>query len=558
MAASELISSWLKVDHAFIVAPRSASALKFCAAPADSSLMDLYIGNVRLGHATNSSSSHSLIFMRRRENVSDDLASYDDSYGWENFVLASRSAKAGYAAALIASTGVLDKLAKLYGDEDKAVRFVSELTGHDVKLEYRSWTDKDGKEHFYTDASPTIDHQSVPTLAFASGDRWNADDELLKVIERNADKVTAADYEQLIAGLTELILDDDVVIAGGNDNDDYTPEPTNPSTSEYYSMGSFTIRKTPNGWLMFNRWSGAKLRLVDRDGDLRPTAPELVDIKTTDYCPYGCSFCYQGSTEKGEHGSLENIQVIAERLAEAGVLEVAIGGGEPTLHPDFVETLKAFSSRGINANFTTRNLAWIRKEELRAEVRKHSQAFAYSVEDPANVAKLRALMTDNRFYMEANLHYVMGSTDFDTFKAIVDAAYEHRFRLTLLGYKTTGRGDEFTPHDYSGWLDHLTSLDTPAGKLGLPGRLPDVSVDTTLVQQTYDQMVEKLPAATFHREEGLFSAYVDAVSMTMAPSSYEPDRGHSPFDENWLATFREWPAHLSHELRVRGQDRDDY
>jgi uncharacterized radical SAM superfamily Fe-S cluster-containing enzyme len=87
--------------------------------------------------------------------------------------------------------------------------------------------------------------------------------------------------------------------------------------------------------------------------------PELLDVSITDYCATGCPFCYRGSTEAGQHASTSYLRRLAAACGEAGVFEVAIGGGEPTEHPDFVEILRAFRDAGVVPNFTTRNVDYL-------------------------------------------------------------------------------------------------------------------------------------------------------------------------------------------------------
>src|SRR6185503_11282388 len=87
-------------------------------------------------------------------------------------------------------------------------------------------------------------------------------------------------------------------------------------------------------WTLFRRDSGAKVRMTfvdDAQPYVRSSAPELVDVKITDYCPFGCPFCYQGSTHQGLHADDEVLGALIRQLGELRVFEMAIGGGEPTL-----------------------------------------------------------------------------------------------------------------------------------------------------------------------------------------------------------------------------------
>ena len=83
--------------------------------------------------------------------------------------------------------------------------------------------------------------------------------------------------------------------------------------------------------------------------------PEFYDIKITGKCNGGCSYCYMSSSEDQEHyNAIENIKNFFGNMTEnQRPFQVAIGGGEPTLHPDFTKILKTFYDLGIAPNYTT-------------------------------------------------------------------------------------------------------------------------------------------------------------------------------------------------------------
>jgi sulfatase maturation enzyme AslB (radical SAM superfamily) len=70
-------------------------------------------------------------------------------------------------------------------------------------------------------------------------------------------------------------------------------------------------------------------------------------------CNLHCSFCYSESGPQRPLGpGRETRQRLVERLAAWGVLEVALGGGEPTVLPDFAEVLAAIRTAGMVPNVT--------------------------------------------------------------------------------------------------------------------------------------------------------------------------------------------------------------
>src|SRR5204862_6367791 len=92
--------------------------------------------------------------------------------------------------------------------------------------------------------------------------------------------------------------------------------------------------------------------VLDIDTGLR--APIVAHWAVTYRCNLTCAFCYSESgpgREPGPHPQTRHR--IVERLAAWGVLEVALGGGEPTLLPDFPELLAAIRAGGMVPNVTT-------------------------------------------------------------------------------------------------------------------------------------------------------------------------------------------------------------
>ena len=55
---------------------------------------------------------------------------------------------------------------------------------------------------------------------------------------------------------------------------------------------------------------GTKIRAI-QDGTIpNPDFPENMDVKITNYCDIGCSFCYENSTINGCHGTILNLPFI--------------------------------------------------------------------------------------------------------------------------------------------------------------------------------------------------------------------------------------------------------
>lgn len=76
--------------------------------------------------------------------------------------------------------------------------------------------------------------------------------------------------------------------------------------------------------------------------------PVFAALHITTYCEGDCAFCY--ITEKGaprQHGDLETLKRIVDRLAEAGIQTIELVGGNPSLYPHIVELLQYCQQAGL-------------------------------------------------------------------------------------------------------------------------------------------------------------------------------------------------------------------
>lgn len=290
-------------------------------------------------------------------------------------------------------------------------------------------------------------------------------------------------------------------------------------------MKTLTWRRDGKALVVFSRRDGSKVRF-SLGAYPKATWPELVDIKLTDWCDMGCTFCYQASTLQGKHAPWEHILFIAEELAGKKVFEVALGGGEATGHPHFLKTLEAFASRGVVPNFTTKKPALVRRHWR--DFQGLIGGFAYSAETAGQVYSSAKLLESCGALEKMNYHYVMGLGGREHFRSYLQAVQEVGARVTLLGYKTVGRGKEVKPEAYHWWVEEVSKL---VGE----GRCPDLSIDTPLAGEYQD--VLPVDRRLYHTEEGKFSLYIDAVALTMGASSFEAKETLVPFDSEWVARY---------------------
>ena len=486
----------------------------------------MHFWNVRRHFATNSSSSHSMIVVPDASSFQEQPEEYHASFGWDNFTLSTDDGKKRYLRALLGTS-----LQNAIGfDATNAVLEDLGLTDPTMVLS--------GKED---DPFGDVDHQSVVVLP--SGEDGT-----------QASIAFAKD-------LTAWVLSPQVVVLGGNDNSDGHPlsgSGLQVMFQHWLQDQGLTAFKddSQNTWSLFSKRNGLTLRFSFDDvnnglgefshrlSEEKAIRPNLVDVKITDKCPYQCSYCYQGSTPKGEHAPLSVIYDIVQKLQQEKVFEVAIGGGEPTLHPDFEHIIELFYLANIVPNFTTRNVAFL-KNPKNASLLSKVGGVAVSIdtkEDAEKIAKECEKLQTSR----VSVQLVVGAQSHEEFKEILDILYKKKISVTLLGFKTTGFGNDFmqqatnktqieeAQEHFIEWAQEVHNK-VYQGQNYKPKLW--LTIDTALAQVCDDQLKEIDKNKTmYHRTEGTTSMYIDAVAQTMSPSSFSEEI--YSFDDHWMETYK--------------------
>lgn len=114
------------------------------------------------------------------------------------------------------------------------------------------------------------------------------------------------------------------------------------------------LRLGPNGFHLFDRSSGLNV-LID---EMHPTeaswskSPRQVSIALTNVCDLCCRYCYAPKHKASLH--TDSVLRWLKELDTEGCLGIGFGGGEPTLHPDFVNICKRVAGETqLAVTFTT-------------------------------------------------------------------------------------------------------------------------------------------------------------------------------------------------------------
>lgn len=473
--------------------------------------MGIQLLKIRLkGFATNSSSSHSVILAGSMKEPNSGPALYGE-FGWGFFLQSSHQDKMAYMArALYDCMAGYDATRS---QVSRAKKIVKDLLGVECGL------------------GNGIDHQSAIE------------------IPRYANKKLAFDFWKELS--IAISRDPTVEIAGGSDGDDIGAEDhpfwsvVRNALNSYNS--DYRIRKDGDVWVLFNTHGGQKIHLGLGDtkfvDDFKPTRPELVDLKITDKCTIGCDFCYQGSSPRGKHAKYEDIEKVLEGMAKAEVFEIAIGGGEPTLHPQFFKILNKIRELGMVPNFSTKNYDFFTPSHIE-RFRNIVGAIGISVSTIDDLKRYMEIMKAAQSREINNdwgstkimMHYILDQYPMSNFIAILERISKTNMfhhHLLLLGKKDGGRSTGGYL-DSTGWALFVGKFFKDEGLEQL-----DVSVDT-LIANRYGDDLRSIDKRQYYTEEGRFSVYVDVVNKKFGKASYGTELIPYIKVKDILNAFREW------------------
>lgn len=451
---------------------------------------------VRTGHATNSSSTHSLIFI---EGDLPQTTEYKE-FGWDHWTAADLESKENYFALIL-----FHNLSYHLGEET-AKLVLNEVMGRPMPPEFTTtgWSSDRGY----------IDHQSMVNLPMS----WDG---------KSLDLEFAREFK-------DWLLQPGLCILGGNDNDDTKHPLIGPAKDFKLPLSRaacpvLVARKDQGIWTLYNRFTGGKIRfrwptkdeIPTREHEWQPAvagkteipraiAPELIDIKITDKCMGGCRYCYQDSHPDGEHA--KDLHMLISACEQLKVFEVAIGGGEPLLHPNFVSILRRFRNAGVVPNFSTRDIAWLKDTQKAKQILDCCGGYAFSVDNSEQILDVMKEVV-YRGYRCPSFHVVVGAIEDWVLNRIIDVCIDKGYHLVLLGYKVCGRAKPST-RPRSTWYDHIK-------KKRAKSRYFAISADTSLIKE-YSAELEEAGVHPLFLEpyEGAYNCYIDAVNHLIGPSSY--------------------------------------
>lgn len=168
--------------------------------------------------------------------------------------------------------------------------------------------------------------------------------------------------------------------------------------------------------------------------------PEFYDVKITDYCTGKCPYCYQNSMPNIAHYNniVSKIQSFFGKMSEnEKPFQVAIGGGNPNQHPDFIKSLEVFNEMEITPNYTTNGIGLTSK--ILKATKKYCGGVAVSTHEHLKKHWIKAI---NLLYnnTKLNLHHIISDkASIDKMKNILDSYDKCIDYIVLLPYIAQGR-----------------------------------------------------------------------------------------------------------------------
>ena len=452
----------------------------------------IYLKNFRRGFATNSSSTHSIIY-KNKEDLFEDLNVFELDYyeRYDKTIAASKEAKIKYIAAGIKyNTNLFDVMSAYYPQM---------------------------KEYVKNSEFGMVARGSLS-------------------IGRN--------FEASVFFLKNVIENEEIVIVGGSDEEGWVYDTclNHKELSDPDDIGEANVFKNGNYWVGYGDYNNSRLRFMTEPGECVPQFPELVDLKITDVCKNNCKFCYAGSTAKGKHADIDFIEKVVSQLStqyfssHKRLTEFAIGGGNPLEHPKFNEIVKMINKFGniVNVTINSKDINSILEDDERLEVfKEYISGVGISVTDVEcldDIVKFKNVLSDKikqhnnyghklfKVPVQFVIHLIPEMLGADkTIEILKKAAKLGLYYILFLGYKTIGRA-------YGSKINKLT--DDELNKIS--ESICITSIDT-LFANTYKEYLSKNYESfpyTVTLNEGEFSMFIDAVNKKAYKSSYQLEHAY--------------------------------
>lgn len=245
--------------------------------------------------------------------------------------------------------------------------------------------------------------------------------------------------------------------------------------------------------------------------------PETIDVKITDWCNFGCSYCYMDSTTKGNHAPKDLLIQIFKGLRETPY-QIAFGGGEPTAHPDFPWFLEYTRSKGTVPNYTT--AGHITRDDVFEATNKYCGGVALTYHAFKGPEYFKKTYETWRSRLEArvqlNVHVLFDNDVADNLLDLQEIGLKNLNIVLLAFYPEIGR---------SSWENIASKgvyeITLPAALKTVESSGFRIAFSEGLLPYFLSHQFPEIPTQFATQQEGLFSCYVDNKGL-VSSSSFDP------------------------------------
>ena len=252
---------------------------------------------------------------------------------------------------------------------------------------------------------------------------------------------------------------------------------------------------------------GTRIRETEED-EFIPAFAENCDIKITDSCNMGCSFCHEGSTPQGKHGDILNSKFLSTFHPYQ---ELSLGGGNLFEHPDLLSFLKNLKKQKVISNITVHQVHFMQNLELIKKLQEEKLVYGVGVSVSAPTEELIKALNS---VPNTVCHVINGIFN----EKVSEMMADRNLKVLILGYKELRRGNEYiATHDEivvsnKKWL--YNNLEK------LLKRFKLISFDNLAIEQLcVKRLLSDEEWESFYQgDDGTSTFYIDAIEQKFAQS----------------------------------------
>lgn len=256
---------------------------------------------------------------------------------------------------------------------------------------------------------------------------------------------------------------------------------------------------------------GTKIRRTN-DDEFVPDFAENMDIKITNCCDRNCLMCHEGSIPDGKHGDIMNEKFIDTLHPYQ---EVAIGGGDITIHPDLIPFLQKLKERKVIANITVNQIHFEQKQDLIKRLVNEKLIYGLGVSLVNPTEKFISLIKQ---YPNAVIHVINGILK----PSDIEALGNNNLKMLILGYKQLRRGTDWYTEDHENIV--VRQMWLKESICNIYDKFKVVSFDNLAIEQLNMRrfFTDKEWEEFYMGDDGNFTYYIDMVERKFAKSSTAP------------------------------------